>query len=479
MRSAISISLVGHKRGVVLVVSLSAFVFTFATTSLTVALPNMVVDLGSDIATLQWLMTGYFLANTVALPPLGRVADYFSHKSIFIVGVFVFTMACALAAIAGSAEQLIALRVLQGLGGAVIMGNAVALLAASYSPRERGRAVGYYNLALSLGNISGGAIGGLLVDSFGWRGVFIFVVPLGFLTTALAIVLLREHHQKARGARFDWGGTLLLATSLTSFLLAMTFGQKGNWASATVGIPLVLSVVAFSTFCLVEKCLRQPLIDLATFSNFRFTAASVVSALNFLASIPVQMLMPFYLQNVLGYSPTEVGVLLMPLLGLFVVASPIGGRLSDRWGSRMLSAGGLATAALSMFILSTLGPDSSYGVALVGMVLLGGGLGISSSPATRMGVNAVSREDLAIAAAILGMMRNLGKTLGSAVAGTVVVSRLPYYLDQLSAQAASSTSAAQPAALSAAIRDTYFFVGLLILAGALLMLACREENASS
>ena len=330
MRSAITQS-PNYKWWAFSAVAVGGFTSALDQLSVTVALPTIAEHFSSDLPTAQWMVVGYGLTVIV-----GR-------KQVYLAGFLIFVLCAALAGSSQNIAILIMARVIQGCGAAMIQSTGRAMIIPIFSSEERGKVLGAQMSVTGAGAIAGPALGGLLVSTLGWQWVFFINVPAGILALVAVFLLVKQSHSPEGSPRskFDWLGSALSIGTLVAFLLAITNGYRIGWLSPPILAGVVIFLVLLALFVWWELRTTAPMLDLRLFRLRSFSLGTTAAYLSFLGIFPIFFLMPFYFQNVRGYSPGEIGLIMVPsFLGMIVMA-PVGGVLSDRYGWRLFKVGGL------------------------------------------------------------------------------------------------------------------------------------------
>lgn len=412
-----------------LVAAVGVFMSTLDSSIIGVSLPTLSDHFGTDIATIEWVILSYLLAITTLLLAFGRLSDMVGRRYVFSGGILTFTLGSALCSLSGSAGQLIGFRVVQGIGAAMTMATGPALITAAFPREERGSALGMMGSVVSVGLMTGPPLGGFLIDWVGWRSIFSINIPVGILGTAYALRVLRSEGGATPGAegprRFDLKGAFFMFCAVTSLLLAITRGQERGWGSAEIVGLFALAAAFLAWFLAVERALERgaatgggpPLVELSLFRSRPFSASNVSSFLSFLGMFAVTLLMPFYMERILGYTPRHVGLALTAVPLAMALVAPFSGWVADRTNSYVLSSVGMAVTCSSLFVLGRLGPGASFADVVLRLGATGVGLGLFHSPNNSIIMGSVPRSRLGVAGGMLGMMRNLGMVTGLAVAG--------------------------------------------------------------
>lgn len=393
--------------------------------SVNIALPSVAADFGTGLATIQWVVIGFALTISALLLPMGRFADIVGRTKIYVIGTLIFAAAAALAAAAPSLGVLVLARIIQGCGAAMSQGTGMAIIISTFPAGERGKALGMMLTMVGVGAVAGPALGGLLVGAFGWRSVFIFNIPLGLLGALASVTILDKTQSgdpgpNAVSQRFDWPGAALSTVAVLILLSAIANGQRWGWGSPSIVIPLVACAVILAGFIWWELRVEDPLLDLRLFNQKVFSLGVSAAFFTFLGSSAVLFLTPFYLQSVLGKSPTQAGLIVVPAAFCIALTGPISGRLSDRYGWRMFTVGGLVIAIAGLLLLSTMDQRSSTGMVIAALVLQSIGVGTFFSPNASSILSAVAREKFGVVAAFTNLVRN-GANVTSVAMATVVV----------------------------------------------------------
>lgn len=417
-----------HKWWVLATVGVGVLMATLDASIVNIALPTILEDLNTNLLFVQWVLEAYLLAITVLLLPFGRLSDIVGRKRVYSAGFLIFVLGSGLSGFSRTAEELIAFRVLQAVGAAMILANGFAIVTAVFPPWQRGTALGSLGTVVAAGFALGPTVGGLLIDSLGWPWIFYVNVPIGIIGTTAAWVILNERvlsgGRRQSPQRFDFAGAVLSVLALLALLMALTLGPEVGWISPLVLLLGAAFVLLTAAFFVVEARLEQPLVDLSLFRRRTFTAGNVAGIMAFLAISANAFLMPFYLQLVQGYSPLQAGLLLTPTALVLAVVAPISGWLSDRIGARILSSVGLAINGVALLLLGSLSVDASYTQVLYWLLLLGFGQGMFQAPNNSSVMGDVPRDRLGIGSGILSMVRNLGQVVGLAVSASFLLGSL-------------------------------------------------------
>ena len=437
--------------------------------SVNIALPTIAGHFGTDIPTVQWVVIGFALTISALLLPMGRLADLAGLKKIYIWGSLVFILGAVLAGSSNSLGVLIASRILQGCGAAMTQGTGMAIVTGAFPASERGKAIGFMMTTVGVGAIFGPALGGLLVDLLGWRWVFYANVPLVALGVALGLAILDGSQEGRRGPHhgkgFDWLGAALSTGILLLFLLTITNGHRTGWTSPPILAAAACLAAFLAAFIWWELRCPSPMLELRFFQKRTFSFGISAAFLTFLGSSSVLFLTPFYLQRVLGYSPQNAGLVVVPGAVCMALLSPLIGRLSDRYGWRPFTVGGLVLSATGLFIFSRVTESSSLLLVLPALILQSCGMGVFYSPNTSSILSTVERESYGVVSAFLNLVRNAGNVTSVAFATAVVTATMGALGFEPSLNAVQSGGGSGVShAFTLGLRNAYMIMAGLLLA---------------
>jgi EmrB/QacA subfamily drug resistance transporter len=423
-----------HRRRVLSLTCIGAFMGPLDSTIVSVALPQMGKSLNLSYSEALWVQAGYLLVLSIFLIPIGRLADARGRMRFYLAGTAVFGIFSVICALSPNGTFLIAARCFQAVGAACLVATSGALVTAVFPPQERGRALGFNVMAAYLGLTAGPVIGGLIVSHASWRWIFLINLPIAIATLANGWFLLGAENRDRKAARsgpapvpgrLDWPGAVLLGLSLVCLLVPLTLVPFWGWDSArTIGL-LVAAVVLMVAFIFVEDRTAEPLLDLDLVrKNHAFAAGTFAALLNYAGVFAVTILTSVYLQVVEGYTPQQAGLLLLVQPIFMAGLSPMFGRLSDRVGSRALASGGMVLCALGILQLAILPQGAHPFRVVLALGTLGVGMAMFSSPNTSAVMGSVERHQLSLASGFLGTMRSLGQGLSVGLLGAIAASGL-------------------------------------------------------
>jgi EmrB/QacA subfamily drug resistance transporter len=391
---------------------LAGFITPFDLSGVTIALPRIGAEFAMDAVALSWVPTAYLLASAVFLVPFGRIADIYGRKKIFIIGLSIFTLSSLLMVFSISPLMIILLRIVQGMGSALIFGTAVAILTSSTPPQRRGKALGIYTTSVYLGLTLGPFLGGFMTQHLGWRSIFLVNVPLGIFTIALIMWKLKGEWADSRGEEFDYTGTLLYAVTL----IALIYGLS-ELPAISGGTLILVSFIVLGVFLWWETRKKNPLLDMQLFRENRVFALSNLAALiNYGATFSITFFLSLYLQYIWSLTPDQAGLILVIQPFVMAVLSSPAGRLSDRIDPGRVASVGMGLNAVGLLMLSFLDVNTSIPLLLAALVILGFGFALFASPNTNAIMGSVIPKYYGVASGTLGTMRLVGQMLSMGIA---------------------------------------------------------------
>ncbi|MBI3795443.1 MAG: MFS transporter [Deltaproteobacteria bacterium] len=473
MESVYPPSPVLSSRSVVTLASLSALLASLDS-AVNIAFPAITAAFSLDVTLIQWIVISYVLTYASLLLGCGRLADLWGHERVLTWGLAGSTLAFLSCSLAPTFAWLLVARTLQGVGVALVFAAAPALVTLAVPAETRGRALGIFQMSAAAGFALGPLLGGVLVDSFGWRSVYLFRVLPAFLLTLVAARRPRILHEHPDDQHFDLFGAVTLAGSVAGFLLALSRSRDLGWTSPLVLVLLLVASMCLAGFVVAEARVSAPVVDLSLFRRPAFTVANLLNVLANCATFAIWLLVPYYIVNALGYSAFTGGVLLMTCPLATALAAPLAGWLSDRLGTSLLSTLGLGTAALGLWCISRLeAASSSLSVALT-LALVGLGLGIFQTPNMSFIMGAIPRVQQGVAGSMSQMMRTLGVVLGVTGASMLFGSRRAVHAVQLQLPLASDPRSFMPA-----FQDVFVVAAIVCAVAFGLSLLRRSESSKS
>ncbi|SED41630.1 drug resistance transporter, EmrB/QacA subfamily [Streptomyces sp. 3213] len=419
-----STGLRGHPWFTLITVAVGVMMVALDGTIVAIANPAIQKDLGASFADVQWITNGYFLALAVSLITAGKLGDRFGHRQTFLIGVTGFAVASGAIGLSHSIAFVVTFRVLQGLFGALLMPAALGLLRATFPAEKLNMAIGLWGMVIGASTAGGPILGGVLVEHVNWQSVFFINVPVGALALILGLLILRDHRAENAPRSFDLLGIALLSGAMFCLVWALIKAPTWGWGSGTTWAFLAVSVLGFGLFAFWEQRVKEPLIPLGLFRSVPLSAGVVLMVLMAIAFMGGLFFVTFYLQNVHGMSPIDAGLHLLPLTGMMIVGSPLAGAAITKLGPRIPLAGGMAATAIAMYGMSTLESDTSSAVMSIWFALLGFGLAPVMVGATEVIVGNAPMELSGVAGGLQQAAMQIGGSLGTAVLGAVMASRV-------------------------------------------------------
>jgi EmrB/QacA subfamily drug resistance transporter len=452
-----------RKWQVLIAIGMGVFLATIDASIVNVALPTLVRSFDTQFAVVQWIALSYMLTLATLILSMGRLGDLRGKKRIYTSGMIVFTVGSALCGLSPTVYWLITFRVLQAIGASMMAALGTAIVTEAFPSSERGKALGTIGGLVSIGIITGPVLGGLLIDIVSWHWIFFVNIPVGLIGTFMVLRFVPET-RPVEGQRFDLAGATILFISVVAFLLALTLGQHRGFRDPLILTLFVVWLLSLGLFLYVESVRSRPMVDVRIFRNEELSLGLFSGFFAFVALAGVVLLMPFYLENVLGYSPHQVGLLLAAVPVSAGLASPISGVLSDRFGTRPMATLGLAVLLAGYVSLTTLSADTSAFGYLLRFVPVGLGIGIFQSPNNSAIMGAAARQHLGIVSGLLSITRTLGQTTGIAAIGALWSARVSFYAGaDFSVGPTRTNIGAQVHGLQDALSGITLLVGLVLL----------------
>ncbi|MCX5334444.1 MFS transporter [Streptomyces sp. NBC_00140] len=414
----------GHPWFTLITVAVGVMMVALDGTIVAIANPAIQQDLGATFAEVQWITNGYFLALAVSLITAGKLGDRFGHRQTFLIGVVGFAAASGAIGLSDSIAFVVTFRVLQGLFGALLMPAALGLLRATFPAEKLNMAIGIWGMVIGASTAGGPILGGVLVEHVNWQSVFFINVPVGVLALVLGILILLDHRAENAPRSFDILGIALLSAAMFCLVWALIKAPAWGWGDGLTWTFIAASVLGFALFAFWETKVKEPLIPLGLFRSVALSAGVVLMVLMAIAFMGGLFFVTFYLQNVHGMSPIDAGLHLLPLTGMMIVGSPLAGVMITKLGPRIPLAGGMAATAIAMYGMSTLETDTGSAVMSLWFALLGLGLAPVMVGATEVIVGNAPLELSGVAGGLQQAAMQIGGSLGTAVLGAVMASKV-------------------------------------------------------
>lgn len=369
----------GYKWNPIIVASVGMLMATLDSSIVNLALPTLTREFNSNITIIQWVILSYSLAITTSLMVFGRLSDIYGRKFIYCAGLAIFTIGSLFCALSSNSIQLISFRFVQGIGASMIITNAYNIITHAFPKRERAEPYGYLITIISIGLMAGPGLGGFLIDWFGWQSIFYINIPVGLLGIVYTSKTLKSEKIK-NDQKFDILGAVCMFISLTSLVFGITLGQEQGWISLEIIGLFTLFIAFLIIFLLVEHRSFQPMLELSVFKNRQFLASNASSFFHFASLFAIVLLVPFYMENILGFSTKHVGMILISIPLVMALVSLVSGRITDETNSHIPSSMGMVICALALFMLGNLDKESSSFDLLIPLGMMGLGMGLFQPP---------------------------------------------------------------------------------------------------
>jgi EmrB/QacA subfamily drug resistance transporter len=452
---------------VLLVLTTGFFMILLDTTIVNVAIPAMSTGLNTTLDQILWVLNAYILVYAVLLITAGRLGDLFGQRTLFAIGLFIFTVASALCGLSQNAGELIAARILQGVGGALLTPQTLAIITSLFPPERRGAAFGIWGAVAGLATVAGPTIGGAIITYISWRWIFFINVPIGIAALFATFAIIPDL-RPGRHHGWDVVGVILSTAGLFGIVFGLIEGERYNWgeiASYGVTIPEVIvgGAVLVVVFIIWERFQAEPLVPLSLFEERNFAVANWIAAAISFGMLSLFLPFTIYLQSVRGFSALAAGLTLAPMSLTSMVTAPFAGRFADRVGGKFILTAGISLFTIGVGSLAFVaGPNSTWLTFLPPAIIAGAGMGMTFAPMTTVAMRNISPRVAGAASGVLNTTRQLGAAIGSAVVGAILQNHLATNLhDQAVSHAASLPAAfrAQFVAAFSSVASNGFEIG--------------------
>lgn len=400
------------KKTVLFVATFAAFLTPFLSSAINLALPSIGKDLNASAISLGWIISSFILSSAICLLPFGRLADIIGRKKVFSMGILLFTVSTFLIIFSQSITSLIILRIFQGISGAMIFGTSLAIITSVFQPGERGKAMGINITAVYLGLSTGPVIGGLLTQYFGWRSIFVFLVPFGIVSLILINRKIKTEWADAAGEVFDWRGSVIYGIALSSFMYGFSkLPSTIGWICILVGISMAV------VFLIVEKRVSNPVFSIQLLLQNRVFAYSGLAALiNYSATSATGFFISLYLQYIKGFDARTAGLIMISQPIAMTLLSPVAGKLSDKKNPGVIASVGMGMSAVGLILLCFVRETTSIYLIVLLLLMMGVGFGLFSSPNSNAIMSSVEKRYLGVASGVVGTMRMIGQMMSMGIA---------------------------------------------------------------
>ena len=399
------------------------FMTTLDSSIVNVALPTMAKELNTSMAGIEWVVTSYLIVICATILLFGKLGDILGKTKIFKFGIGVFTIGSLLCGFSNTLFMLILSRIVQAIGAGAAMATNQGIITETFPPNERGRALGMTGTAVALGTMVGPTLGGLIVSIAPWKYIFLINIPIGILVY-IGVIKILPFKKKASDFKIDVKGSILFMISITLLFTSINFGQSLGYTNMFIVISFIISLILFAIFIRVEKNSDNPMLDIKIFKNRLFSLSIFCGFTSFISIGAVNIILPFYYQDVLSLSPSSAGLMMTVSPIILAVVAPLSGYLSDKMGSEKISALGLSILSIGIISLVLFNVNTPLIVVGILVGLLSLGSGIFQSPNNSLIMSTVEKNELGIAGSINGLVRNLGTTTGIALSTSILYSRM-------------------------------------------------------
>lgn len=414
------------KRWLILFTVLSAtFMSTLDGSIVNVALPDMSIKLNVDMAGIEWVVTSFLITVAATILIFGRLGDMIGKTRVFKYGLVVFTMGSLLCGLTSSLPLLITARIIQAIGASATMATNQGIITQVFPVNERGRALGVLGTFVALGSMAGPPIGGVIVSAISWRYIFLINVPIGIIVFVLTMKIFPKPHM-VYGEKLDTKGASLFVISTVLLFGALGQGQTTGYNNPIILSAFAISFVTFVLFIMIEYKIDIPLLQLSIFKNSLFSVSILCAFISFITISASNIILPFYFQDTLKFSPAATGFFMMVSPIVLSVVAPFSGYMSDKIGSEILTLIGLTFTSLGLFFISSLTEKSSVITLMIYIVIMTLGNGMFQSPNNSLVMSTVAKDKLGIAGSVNALIRNLGFVLGTSLSTVLLYNRMSY-----------------------------------------------------
>lgn len=455
-----------EKWRILAVVLVGSFMTTLDINVVNIALPQMASSLSVDLGSIQWVVTSYLLIISTLVLMFGRLADIKGKKNIYQNGFLIFSLGSMLCACSKTMYFLIAARIIQGMGASMMMSCNFGIITMVFPLNERGRATGMLGTVVALGTMTGPPLGGFLVGNFTWQTIFLINIPIGIFAYAAGVKYLPHEEVSNSKQAFDFKGIISFAVAVTAFFLSLLNGESIGWGSFPIILGFVICLISFAVFCYIETNTSVPMLDFQLFKNNIFSAGIFCAFISYCVIYFTNIIQPFYLQHILGFSPQKAGFVMMVYPVTAAIMAPLGGILCDKIGYKMPTFIGLVFTSFGIYTMSFLGLNSSYSAIIISMTILGCGYGLFQSPNSAGVMSAVPKDKLGISGSMNLLIRNLGMTSGISISVALFYSHISSKLGSH----VSALSSGKPELFVSSMNFTYKIGAAIAVAGIIVSL---------
>lgn len=472
---------------VLLTVIVGTFLGRLDQTIVNLALPKMIDSFGITVASAGWISTAYILANAIFVPIWGKLGDTLGRKKVYLIGFSIFIFGSVLAGFAWNLSSMIVFRIIQAIAGSADYPTAMSIIAVTFAEgKDRAKALGIWSGSFAAAAVFGPLLGGPLIDTFGWRSVFLVNLPIGILGIVMAMRYINESRSEIRSKHFDWWGAITLGASLSALVLVLDKGLSWGWLSMNSMLSYVATILFLWLFIFIEHHSEEPIVDLKFFKIPAFVNVLMNNFIVFMGMMGSMFLLPVFAQTFLGYSATETGFLFMPMVVAMMSASILGGNLTGKVSSRMVIFWSTLIAAIGTFMFIGIDAKSTAADLILPLMVMAFGLGLGMAQRTNIIASLVDPHEIGIASSVLALVRNIAGAFGIALFATYLTKSIENNV--LIINHFSTLRAHDPATIATyvqlvilkaqinAYKDVYILAALVIFIGAIVALFLRVKN---
>lgn len=440
------------------VVIVGTFMAILDSSIVNVAIPKMMTIFSASTEQIEWILTGYMLTMSIVIPLTGYLGDRFGLKKLYVFALAVFTIGSALCGLATSTETMVAARVVQAIGGGMIMPVGMAMIYQIVPLEKRGLAIGIWGISAMAAPAIGPTLSGYIIQYMNWRLIFTLNIPVGIIGVTLAIILLKETPTR-NDKTFDIFGAITSAVGLFTLLLALSKGNSEGWTSVYILGLFAVAAISLTSFIYIELHHEDPLLELRILKVFPYGLSMIISTITTIGMYGALFLMPLYLQNLRGYTPMQAGMLMLPAAIVTGIMMPISGRLFDKFGAKWITIIGLTILTAASYLLSRLSLQTSYNTIMMIMMVRGIGMGLAIMPTQTAGMNAIPRELSGRGTALNSTVKQVAGSFGISILTTILGHREAFYTAKHFAMKQVAVSAINDTLLVATVAC---FVGIIV-----------------
>jgi len=420
-RPALNIKGGSHRWWILLTVIIGTFLGRLDQTIVNLALPKIISDFSITVTQASWIATAYILANAIFVPIWGKLGDTIGRKKVYILGFSIFIFGSVLAGLAWNLSSMIVFRIIQAIAGSADYPTAMAIIAFTFpSGKQRAQAMGLWSSSFAAASVFGPLIGGPLIDTFGWRSIFLVNLPVGIIGLVMALIFIHESTSNRPTLHFDWGGAITLGVTLSALVLVLDKGNDWGWLSPESLLSYLTMLVFGYIFYRIDRNHPEPIVDFKFFRIGAFNAALLNNFVTFMGMMGGVFLLPVFVQIFLGYSATQTGYIFMPMAFCMMAAAPLGASLTGRVQPKYVISISTLVSAIGLFLFTRLDPRSTIPDIILPLSVMAFGMGFAMSQRTNIIAAAVPTSEIGIASSILALARNIAGAFGIALFATLL-----------------------------------------------------------